>query len=311
MAESIAATGAMEWIKHPVLRSGKSLERSARRLLKGLHPSVVAHSLHWHLMSQDQVAAWTRDRLQLDGNYWLFVLGLNNSGTTLLVDLLKTHPRHALASQRRAISDYRPAVAAGLRRAAQIRGTARYFSLDRSQRSSAGATHPTRLGPALPAAPGILLEKSPPNTLRLRWFQHNFPPAGFLAITRHPYAVCEGIRRREGHSIEEAARHWTLANATLLDDITRLEHCLFITYEDLCACPRDYLMRLQAFLALEIPFDPKVLATPRSIHNIDGTSGLIRNFNERSLRELSARDIATIDRIAGPLMQRLGYAFGR
>jgi Sulfotransferase family len=155
--------------------------------------------------------------------------------------------------------------------------------------------------------PGILLEKSPPNTLRSRWFQHNFRPSRFLAITRHPYAVCEGIRRREGHSIEEAARHWTLANATMLDDITHLEHCLFVSYEDLCAHPQDYLTRLQAFLGLEIPFDPNVLATPRRIHNIDGTPERIRNFNERSRQELSARDVATIDRIAGPLMARLGY----
>jgi hypothetical protein len=93
----------------------------------------------------------------------------------------------------------------------------------------------------------------------------------------------------------------------MLDDITHLEQCLFISYEDLCARPQDYLQQLQAFLDLAVPFDPQVLATPRRIHNIDGTPELIRNFNERSLQQLSARDLATIDRIAGPLMERLGY----
>ena len=93
----------------------------------------------------------------------------------------------------------------------------------------------------------------------------------------------------------------------MLDDITHLEHCLFVTYEDLCARPQNYLTQLQAFLGLDVPFDPQVLATPRRIHNIDGTPELIRNFNERSLQQLSASDLATIDRIAGPLMERLGY----
>jgi hypothetical protein len=157
------------------------------------------------------------------------------------------------------------------------------------------------------ARPGILLEKSPPNTLRSRWLQHNFRPSRFLAITRHPYAVCEGIRRREGHSILEAARHWVLANEWMLDDITHLEHCLFMTYEDLCFRPQHYLQQVRAFLGLESAFDPQVLATPRRIHNIDGRPELIRNFNARSVQQLSASDVAAIDRIAGPLMERLGY----
>jgi hypothetical protein len=307
MAESAAPPGALEWIKHPVLRSGKSLERSARRLLKGMHPRVMAHDLHWHLMPRDYLAAWTRERLQLDGNYWLFILGLNNSGTTLLVDLLKTHPRMRwLPNEGQYLTSALP--------------LPRDYGVPRRFAERLDVFHWTEASDPAPALriqydwamhyqprPGILLEKSPPNALRSRWLQQNFRPSRFLAITRHPYAVCEGIRRREGHSIEKAARHWALANEWMLDDITHLEHCLFISYEDLCHRPQDYLLQLQGFLGLEVPFDPQVLATPRRIHNIDGTPELIRNFNERSLQQLSACDLATIDRIVGPLMERLGY----
>jgi hypothetical protein len=307
MAESAAAPGALEWIKHPVLRSGKSLERSARRLLKGMHPRLLAHALHWRLMPRDYLVEWTRQRLQLDGNYWLFILGLNNSGTTLLVDLLKTHPRMRwLPNEGQYLTGALP--------------LPRDYGVPRRFAERLDVFHWTEAndpGPALriqydwarhyQPRPGILLEKSPPNTLRSRWFQHNFRPSRFLAITRHPYAVCEGIRRREGHSIDEAARHWVLANEWMLDDITHLQHCLFMTYEDLCFRPQHYLTQMQAFLGLEVPFDPQVLSTPRRIHNIDGTPELIRNFNERSLQELSAHDVATIDRIAGPMMERLRY----
>lgn len=311
MPNSPAAPGALDWITHPVLRSGKSVERSARRLLKGMHPGVVAHGLYWRAMSEKGRAAWTKDRLRLGSDYWLFVLGLNNSGTTLIVDLLKSHPRMRwLPNEGQYLTNGLP--------------LPRDYGVPRKFAERLDVFHWTEQNDPAPALriqfdwarhyqdrPGILLEKSPPNTLRSRWFQANFRPARFLAITRHPYAVCEGIRRREGHSIEEAASHWKVSNALMLDDMTRLEHCLFVTYEDLCAEPDDYLERLQAFLGLETPFDPKLLSTPRHIHNIDNTPELIRNFNARSVKELSPRDLAAIDRIAGPMMDRLGYQCGR
>lgn len=311
MAHSTAGPGSLEWLTHPVLRSGKTIERAARRLIKGMHPTLVAHGVHWHMMSESERAAWTDARLQLAGNYWLFVLGLNNSGTTLIVDLLKSHPRMRwLPNEGQYLTSELP--------------LPRDYGVPRKFAERLDIFHWTEANDSTPALriqfdwarqyqdrPGILLEKSPPNTMRSRWLQHNFRPARFLSVTRHPYAVCEGIRRREGHTIEEAARHWARANAVMLDDIRHLEHCLFVTYEDLCARPQDYLERLQAFLGLEVPFDPKLLSTPRRIHNIDNTPDLIRNFNGRSLEELSDRDLATIDRFAGPLMERLGYPRGR
>jgi hypothetical protein len=128
-----------------------------------------------------------------------------------------------------------------------------------------------------------------------------------VTIIRHPYAVCEGIRRREGHAIEEAALHWTRSNEYLLDDVKHLQYCLCFTYEELCLFPENHLEKLEAFLGLDSPFSRRVLTTPRHIHNIDATPQLIRNLNERSLQQLSAGDLSIIDRIAGPLMERLGY----
>ena len=50
------------------------------------------HNLRWHFRSREYLTHWTQQRLQLGNHYWLFILGLNNSGTTLLHDLLKSHP---------------------------------------------------------------------------------------------------------------------------------------------------------------------------------------------------------------------------
>jgi hypothetical protein len=305
---NLQTIGMLDWIKRPVLQSAKSFERLTRRVRDAIHPEVMRHRLHWHMMTRRDAAKWTAQRLQLDGYYWLFILGLNNSGTTLLVDLLKSHPAvRWLPNEGQYLTGSLP--------------LPRTYGVPRKFAQRLDVFHWTEENDSTPALriqydwamyyqqrPGILMEKSPPNIMRSRWLQHNFRPSRFLAITRHPYAVCEGIRRREGHTIEEAARHWTVANAWMLEDIKHLDQCLFITYEELCSRPQDYLTQLQAFLGLEVAFDPKVVAKPRRIHSIDNTEELIRNFNARSLQQLSASDVATIDRITGPLMQRLGYA---
>jgi Sulfotransferase family len=307
MPDTVGQFRLSQEIKNAVLRSGKEMERTARGLIRKLHPRLMAHNLRWHLRSRRYLAQWTQDRLELDGNFWLFILGLNNSGTTLLADLLKSHPNMRwLPNEGQYLTGALPQ--------ARAHGVARKFSqrMDVFHWTEASDPAPAlRIqydwAPHYQRRPGILLEKSPPNTLRSRWLQHHFRPSRFVAIIRHPYAVCEGIRRREGFSIADAALHWTRAHEQMLDDMTRLQHCLCFTYEDLCARPADHLLQLQRFLGLEVPFHPNVLATPRRIHNIDRSAELIRDFNSRSLQQLSASDLAVIDRIAGPLMERLGY----
>jgi hypothetical protein len=288
-------------------RTVRGWERSMRAFAKQLRPDVLYHNLRWRTRMREELARWTENRLQLDSHHWLFVLGLNNSGTTLLVDLLKNHPAvRTLPNEGQYLTTALP--------------LPRAYGVPRNYSRRLDIFHWTETSdpsPALrvqydwalhyPARPGILVEKSPPNTLRSRWLQHNFRPSRFLAIVRHPYAVCEGTRRRDGHSIEEAAWHWVRSNECLLNDIEYLEQCLFFRYEDLCANPEDYLGKLEQFLGLDIPINRSVLTTPRNIHNIDSMPQKIRNMNERSLQQLSQADLATIDRIAGSLMERLGY----
>lgn len=307
MKDSGEQAGVLERVHRSISSTGLHLERSVRSFLKQSSPRRVLHNLRWRFSSQDHLAQRIEKQLQLDNNYWLFVLGLNNSGTTLVVDLLKSHPAvRWLPNEGQYLTDALP--------------LPRTYSVPRNFTQRLDIFHWTEESDPAPALrikydwavhyqhrPGILMEKSPPNTLRSRWLQQNFRPSRFLAIIRHPYAVCEGIRRREGNTIEEAALHWVRSHDCLLDDMQRLEHCLCVSYEDLCVHPEAYLQKLERFLGLEIPFDRGVLTAPQRIHNIDATPQPIRNLNERSLQQLSDADLAAIDRIAGPLMERLGY----
>jgi hypothetical protein len=155
--------------------------------------------------------------------------------------------------------------------------------------------------------PGIRLEKSPPNTLRSRWLQRHFAPTRFLVLVRNPYAVCEGIARRRGHSIEEAALHWRTVHEVLDEDLPHLQHQLRVSYEQFCERPLPVLERIRQFLGFDEPFDPSIASREFNAHNMDAAPRQLRNFNERSIRRLSPADRATITRVVGDRMIRWGY----
>ena len=242
---------------------------------------------------------------------WLFLLGVNNSGTTLLETLLGRHPEIAkLPEEGQYLSGALPRPnPMKLRRL----WTERLESFRKGSGDGGGLSASRLKWDWLCHYPvdgrlRFLMEKSPPNTVRGPWLQHHFKPASFLALTRSPYAVAEGIRRREGHSVERAAQHWTIANQIMLDDLDRLEDALLLTYEDLCADPSTEMTRITRFLEID-PYPDEFLRESLPIHNATGQPSLIKDFNESSLARLSADDIRRIEDIAGEVMRQLGYDF--
>jgi hypothetical protein len=108
--------------------------------------------------------------------------------------------------------------------------------------------------------------------------------------------------------LADAATQWAAANELMLADAERLEHFLLVSYEEMTERPAELLARLQEFLGLATPFEPSLLQAPIEMHNIDDKPQPLQNMNPRSVERLSAEDLATIDRAAGPVMQRLGYS---
>ena len=154
---------------------------------------------------------------------------------------------------------------------------------------------------------GILLEKSPPNTVRSLWLQKNFRPSRFLSIIRNPYAVCEGItRRKKNYSMAQAARHWLVANECMLADLRHIRVNLLIKYEDLVENPEGWLTRMEDFLGLRTPFDRNAAGSVAA-HSIEGSTMGLRNLNDESVSRLSPGDIEEINGYCGDLMRRLGY----
>ena len=242
---------------------------------------------------------------------WLFLLGVNNSGTTLLENLLGRHPEISKLPEE---GHYLSRVLPRPNPLKARRIWTERLEVFRKVPEDGGGMSAARLKwdwlghYSVDGRSRFLMEKSPPNTIRGPWLQHHFKPASFLALTRSPYAVAEGIRRREGHSVERAARHWTIANQIMLDDLDRLDGSLLLSYEDLCADPSKEMIRITRFLKID-PYPDEFLRESLPIHNVTEQPSLIKDFNASSLERLSADDIRRIEDIAGEVMSRLGYEF--
>ena len=108
-------------------------------------------------------------------------------------------------------------------------------------------------------------------------------------------------------SLERAALHWVRGHELLLEDLGHLDRALRLSYEAFCASPEAELERIRAFLGLETPFDAAAAREPVPAPTLDGRARPIADQNAASLGRLSAADVETVTRIAGPMMERLGY----
>jgi hypothetical protein len=99
----------------------------------------------------------------------------------------------------------------------------------------------------------VLLEKSPPNLMRMRFLQTLFPGARFVMIVRHPIAVMAATRKWTKASTFELLRHWMVCHEAFLDDATRIINLRIVRYEDLVARPDELVSAIFTFAGL-VPF---------------------------------------------------------
>jgi hypothetical protein len=97
----------------------------------------------------------------------------------------------------------------------------------------------------------VLVEKSPPNLIRFRFFQALFPQASFVAVTRHPVAVSLATQKWSKTSLTSLLEHWVVCHRTFASDRPRLARIHVVAYEDLVARPQPTLDGVYGFLGLE------------------------------------------------------------
>lgn len=236
---------------------------------------------------------------------WVFVLGCYNSGTTLLHDVLANHPDIARLPREGQYCTDQLLVPGDVGLARSWALAPERFTLDEGSDSGPDPLRIKRQWSTLmsPASNPVFLEKSIPNAGRIRWLNSHFENAYFIAIIRNGFAVSEGIRRKAGLPVKQAARQWATANRIMLEDLGTVERSLVITYEEFTRDPGETLARIFAFLDLPAHQES---ADGRQ-WKIHGVVSSIRDMNQRSIDRLQQQDRDVIRQEAGALLRQFGY----
>jgi Sulfotransferase family len=185
----------------------------------------------------------------LAGRRFLFLGGLHRSGTSLLHRLLRGHPDTSGFANTGAPEDEGQLLQSVFPRARQFGGPGRFAfdpeaHLTESSSLISDANRDKLLrqwGAYYDLSKPVLLEKSPPNLIRARFFQALLPSTGFIFIVRHPIAVAYATQKWAHTSFAELLLHWCLAHRLMLGDLRQLDHALVLRYEDVVDAPQPWL----------------------------------------------------------------------
>jgi len=202
------------------------------------------------------VEQWEKD---IRDHQFAFIGGLHKSGTSFLHECLKTHPAISGFSDTGAKEDEGQHLQSVYPAVIKYGGAGK-FGFDK--RSWLDETSPLitpenrkRLfeewQPYWDFDKPVLIEKSPGNLVRVRFFQALFPGAAFITITRHPVAVALATEKwARTSTIYRLVRHWFVCHEKFVADRPRLERCLVLKYEDLIEQPQQQLNAIYRFLNL-------------------------------------------------------------
>jgi hypothetical protein len=104
----------------------------------------------------------------------------------------------------------------------------------------------------------ILLEKSPPNIVRIPYFRSLFPNARFIIWTRDPRAVSMSTRKWHTLPVSQLMMHWNTAYMKAFADLDA--DCTLASYEEFCDDPEGTAARLAQFCDLTPRTSPLPLA---------------------------------------------------
>jgi len=96
------------------------------------------------------------------------------------------------------------------------------------------------------------MDKSPPNIVRMRFFQAIFSPfpTYFVVVVRHPFDV---LRLSDEKPIDEMVallKNWVACYERARDDSKQLHNVLWLKFEELVSAPRNTIQSTFRFLGL-------------------------------------------------------------
>jgi len=248
---------------------------------------------------------------------WLFLVGCFNSGTTILQNILASHPDiSGLPREGVRFTDVLSNLEENGHHMIWDKQFNNYLNPIESDEAALAAIKKD-WGLFWNAGSSVFLDKSVANTARINWLNRVFPNACFIGIHRNGYCVTEGLRRRakppqwykdrqgsQQYSYETIANQWVLSNELMLNDFKNMPNSLIIRFEDLVANPLQVTQSCIEFLQLDTEM---VSQTGNTLHVYEKQFE-IRNPNPESLERLGQSGRMESKPILEKMMYRLGYA---
>jgi hypothetical protein len=153
----------------------------------------------------------------------------------------------------------------------------------------------------------IVLESDLP-AIQMRWLQEAFPDTRFIGVVRNGYAVAQGLRLKEGYTIDRCARHWNVANTVMLRDAPYIRRFMLVRYENFVTDPMTVARDVASFIGIDpAPVYPRILSGWR-LGNTDLQPSLLHDGNPALFAQLTPNDISTITTNARDMLTELGYS---
>ena len=239
--------------------------------------------------------------------HFLFIVTLPFSGSTALAKLLNTSPR-TMILQDRAEGQW---LVPGLCESDRWEGNKEvdYGSV------KAVWLHTYQSTKRLTQNIDFVIEKSPPNMMRLEKLLAQFDQYSCIANNRNPYACCSSMLYRNHDAknmtphqrqvvLEQLAHDWLLRSKNLRALIDKLKMPK-LSYEDFCQDPSALLN------TLSLPDDLKETVDPKANVKVkDYESQPISSQNERQISQLTSQEIDHISKILeteSELLHFFGY----
>jgi hypothetical protein len=196
--------------------------------------------------------------MPMEDKRFIFLAGLHRSGTSLLHEIMREHPEISGFSDTGVPEDEGQHLQSVYEPAKVFGGPGR-FAFD--ERAYMDESHPL----ATPESADkifaewrqhydlsrpYLIEKSPPNIVRTRFIQKLYPSSTFIAILRHPLAVCYATKKWSKTSIASLLDHTLLAYEVFRKDMPALERVYVLRYEELVLEPQKTLDDIFSYLGL-------------------------------------------------------------
>lgn len=247
---------------------------------------------------------------------WVFIVGCYNSGTSLLLKTLASHPD--ISGLDEGVS-FTPQLVTP----EDLGWTRMWSKVLEEMRAIERNTPPDAKkvkqdwGLHLDTRKSVLIEKSIANSIRIHWLQENFENAHFIFLVRNGYATAEGIRRKvkkrngsiptqygDTYPIALCAEQWVINNQLIEQDLSTVANFKRVRYEDFCENPKEMIETLWRFMGLEPVSEWFAEEQTWKVHEKNLN---IQNLNAASIARLSVDDIQSIETVAADVLQLYNY----